>query len=189
MSTYRERREARAERLRGWADSRDTRGNASLDRAHQMADAIPFGQPILGDHYSAGRDRNYRNRIQTTTDRGYADTRKATEMRARADNIDAAANRAIYSDDPDAVEALTEKLAKLEAKRDRIKTYNASARKGTPDTTVLTERERTDLATVTLHQSEYIARRRGQFPPYVLSNLSGTIKTTRDRLARMNEER
>jgi hypothetical protein len=38
-------------------------GQALYDDAHRMADAIPFGQPILDGHHSEGRDRRYRDRI------------------------------------------------------------------------------------------------------------------------------
>jgi len=55
-------------------------------------------------------------------------TTKAAEMRSKAANIEAAAARSIYSDDPDAVEQLEARLAELEAKRDRIKAYNKSVR-------------------------------------------------------------
>jgi hypothetical protein len=50
MSTYRERREARAERLREWADKRAEKAGAAAERASEMGAAIPFGQPILAGH-------------------------------------------------------------------------------------------------------------------------------------------
>ena len=182
--TYRDRREARADRLEGWADKRETRGTAALDRAHEMASAIPFGQPILVGHYSAHRDMNYRNRIGATMDRGIADTRKADEMRTKAGNIRAAADHAIYRDDDDAIERLTERIAGLEAERERIKAYNASCRVGAPDESLLSARQRADLASVRRH-SAYSLGKRGEMPAYHLSNLGGNITKQRARLAQL----
>jgi hypothetical protein len=173
--TYREQREARAERLRGWAEKREVRGTAELEQAHQMAQAIPFGQPILVGHHSEGRDRRYRDRIHNTMGRGVENTRKAEEMRSRADNIEAAAAGAIYSDDPDAIERLEEKLAGLEAKREAIKAHNKAMRK----------------PTACDHPADCDCRTRyprncgcknHPLPSYALSNLGGVITTTRQRL-------
>jgi hypothetical protein len=181
--TYRERREARAAQLREWADKRETKATADLDRGREMLDAIPFGQPMLADHYSYGRDRRYRDRAVGTLDRGMAHARKADEMRSKAANIEAAADAAIYSDDPDAIERLESKLADLEAQRDRIKRYNASCRKGERDLSILDEcQQRKLLSAANAGQ----VRENGAMPAYALSNLSGAIKATRDRLARLN---
>jgi hypothetical protein len=49
-------------------------------------------------------------------------------MRAKAANIEAAADHAIYSDDPDAIEQLVRKIADMEAQRDAITRYNLDCR-------------------------------------------------------------
>lgn len=186
MSTTRERREARAARLRESADKREASGNAALEHSRQMMDAIPFGQPILVGHHSEGRDRRYRDRAWNTMDRGVEDTRKATSMRSRADNIEAAADRAIYDDDHDVVERLENRIAELEAERDRIKAYNASARKaarkgGEADVSLLDERQQRDLAVTLKYHPRNQADR--TFPSYHLSNLAGNIRRYKQRLA------
>lgn len=181
MTTYRERREARADRLREWADGREAAGRARVDQARQRADLIPFGQPILVGHHSEGRHRRDLERIDAGHRRGFEDLAKADEMRARAAEIDHQAKRAIYRDDPDELDRLRAKLATLEAERDRIKRYNATCRKGTPDWSILTEHEQArhrDTLRVAGWQCKGDA-----FPSYHLSNLSGTIKTVRDRIA------
>lgn len=181
MSTYRERREARAERLREWADSRDRKADAAYAAARQTADAIPFGQPMLTDHYSYRADRGRRERMRANFERSHEHAAKAEQMRARADSIEAQAARAVYSDDPDARERLAERIAGLEAERDRIKAYNATCRKGTPDLSVLDDRQRADLASVARH-APYQLGKGGAFPAYALSNLSGNIARLRKRL-------
>jgi len=45
--TRRERMEQRQERREAWAQKRETSARGAFDQAHTMADAIPFGQPIL----------------------------------------------------------------------------------------------------------------------------------------------
>jgi hypothetical protein len=185
MSTYRERREARADRLEGWAEKREERGVAAVERARDMASVIPFGQPMLTDHYSYGRDRRYRERIGSTFERGFADLKKADEMAGRAEGIRAQVGGSIYSDDADAIERLTEKIAGLEAERERIKAYNKSCRSaGGADLSLLTEAERENLASVRRVAAWQVGAR-GEFPAYHLSNLGGNITRQRKRLAQL----
>ena len=182
--TYRERREAKAERLRVWAEKREQKAQQAFETTSQMQGAIPFGQPILVGHYSEGRDRRYRDRIDSTMRRGVEHSRKAEEFERRANGIEAAAERAIYSDDHDAIERLEERIAELEAERDRIKAYNASCRKGQRNLDLLNEAERQDLLTLA-RVAAFQLGKKGEFPSYKLSNLSGNIKRNRDRLAEL----
>lgn len=189
--TYRKRREARAERLRDRADNHEQQADADLSRAHYMADAIPFGQPILAGHHSERRDRNYRDRIDRTTGRGVDHARKADEMRSRADTIDSQLEHGIYSDDPDAIERLEERIAILEAQRQRIKAYNASCRKAAKtgavgDLLLLDEKERADVDTLARVAPYQLGPGRA-LPGYKLSNLGGNIKRNRDRLAELRD--
>jgi hypothetical protein len=182
--TTRERREARAARLREWAEKREAKSDAAAEKTKAMLDAIPLGQPILGDHYSAGRDRRYRDRAAATMGRAVEDGRKAREMQSKAANIEAAAEAAIYSDDPDAVEQLQERIAGLEAERSRVKAYNASCRRGAPDPSLLDEAQRALIERIA-KVTPYALRKDGSFPGYHLSNLSGNIKRNRDRLTEL----
>jgi len=184
MSTYRERREARAERLRGWADKRDQKADSAYAAAKATSDMIPFGQPMLVDHYSYRGDRNRRSRMSRNFERSFEHRDKADSMRSRADNIEAQAANAIYSDDEDAIERLEERIAGLEAERDRIKRFNASCRKGKPDESILDAKQLADLE-VTRRVTPYSLGKGGSMPTYVLSNLSGNIKRNRDRLAQL----
>ena len=185
MTTYRERREARADRLEGWADKREQRGEATVARAREMGAGIPFGQPVLLGHYSAGRDMRYRERIGSTYDRGFEDLRKADEMGRKAESIRAAAAHAVYSDDADAIERLTERIEGLEAERARIKAYNTSCRSAAgPDESLLDEKQRADLASCRRY-SPYQMGKRGEMPGYALSNLGGNITKQRKRLEQL----
>jgi len=186
MATYRERRMAKAERLREWSGKREEKAAAALDEAHARADMIPFGQPILVGHHSEGRDRRFRAGIENKTRKGFEHADKAKSMASRADNIEAAANAAIYDDDPDAIERLTERVEALEAKRARIKGYNASCRKGAADLSLLLSHERASIEK--LAQIVPYQVKDGAFPKYVLSNLGQKINTNKKRLVALQAE-
>lgn len=187
--TYRERRERRAERLREWAEKRDARAQSAFDTAHRIADGIPFGQPILVGHHSEKRHRRDAERIDNGMRAGFENTRKGDEMRQRADNIERAAARAIYSDDADAIERLREKIAGLEAERERIVAYNTACRKAGKVTdqalALLDDRQRADVQR--LARIGFL-RPNGAMPAYATANIGGNISRLRERLARLEAE-
>lgn len=187
MSTYRERREAKADRLREWADKRDAKASSAFGRADEIADMIPFGQPILIGHHSESRHRRDVDRIQSNTSKGVEHLNKRDDFRRRADGIEAQLDRSIYSDDDDAIDRLRDRLADLEAQRDRIKAYNASCRKGAPDLSLLDDKQRRDLAQ-TAKVAPYFVGDKGQFPGYALRNLAGNITRNRKRLAALEAQ-
>jgi hypothetical protein len=200
MATYRERREARAARLDEWAAKREAQQPALNEaaRADEAATGIPFGQPILVGHHSERRHRAAIERVDRNMNAAVENARKAESMSSRAESIRAAADAAIYSDDPDAVERLREKIAGLEAERDRIKAYNATCRKrARTGLDNLTEADREQwkadilaarptkgevrgLMSSIQHQPS--ACPGGRFPAYHLTNLSGNISRLRKRL-------
>lgn len=178
MATYRERRMARADRLRGWADTREQRARATL--AHDR---------IYTDDYAFNTQPGHipeRARVIAREDRAYESLAKAAGMTARADSIERQAAGAIYSDDPDAIEQLRAKMARLEDERARIVAYNKAVRKAgrcTDDAlAILTDEQRADLDSIARYAS-YQLRDGGAFPAYATSNLSGNIKRIRDRIA------
>jgi len=170
--TYRERREAKAARLQEWAAKRQDRAAAVFKANEPFTTDIAFNtQP---GHIPA------RARIIAQEDRAFQSIRKAEEMESRAAGIQAAADRAIYSDDPDAVEALEARIAALEAERIRAKYINIQIRKG-PGWEAridppLTPAEKKDLIRV--------AQAWGKvgYPGYHFTNLSGNISRQKARL-------
>lgn len=173
--TYRERREAKAARLREWAEMREAKSDAMHDAARSHTAGIPFGQPILMGHHSQGRHERAIERSWAATGRAIENDRKAASMKGRADRIEAAAANAIYSDDPDAAERLAEKIAGLEAKRDEMKARNAAFKKANKD----------KLKAIS---SAYERNRALPHPSYELTNLSGNLSRLRKRLATMQAE-
>ena len=166
--TYRERRQAKAERLRGWADGREAKSAAAYEGAKQVGDMIPFGQPILVGHHSEGRHRRDIDRIDSGMRAAVEHSDKADSMRSRADEIERQADKAIYRDDPDEVERLEEKLAGLETKREEWKAANAAYRR----------EHRAELKGMSAYGRSQLV----PYPSYSLQNLGGTITNTRKRL-------
>lgn len=185
--TYRERRLARAERLRTWADKRQAKSASAFNTARTVADGIPLGQPILVGHHSERRHRRDIERIDNGMRKGIEHERMAHSMTSRADEIERQAESAIYSDDADAIERLKEKIAGLEAQRERIKEVNKMIRKhgmvACGDR--LTEAEKTELLTLMRIASYHQVEKRG-FPAYQLQNLGGNITRARQRLAQLS---
>lgn len=178
--TYRERREARAERLRGWAEKRAQRAAAVLASGEKYRGDVAFNtQP---GHIPA------RARLIAATDRAFESMKKAESMSSRAAEIERQADRAIYSDDHDAIEKLEARIADLEAERARVKLVNTQIRRGAGwearIVPPLTDRERQTLLNVAQFQPFYDPQHKG-FPPYHLQNLGGNITRQRQRLAQL----
>lgn len=126
MRPYAERRASRIARLQERAAAKKEEAAAAFRRADQIANVIPMGQPILVGHHSEKRHRKDLARIDNGMRRGIEATKEATELERRASA--AATNEAISSDDPDALNKLRVKLAKLESERARYKDINAILR-------------------------------------------------------------
>ena len=112
---YQARKEARIERLRSGAICKANEADAGFDRVRSIAGMIPMGQPILVGHHSEGRHRKDIARIDSLSNKAIEASRAAESMASRADAAEA--NRAISSDDPEAMSRLREKLAAIETKR------------------------------------------------------------------------
>jgi hypothetical protein len=158
--TYRERRERRADRLRGWAETRQVRAAAVFKAGEPFTSDIAFNtQP---GHIP------FRARLIAREDRAHESLQKAARMESRADGIESQLDSSIYSDDPDAIDRLTERIAELEAQRERIKTRNAAYRK----------EHGAELKGLSVYAREQKLPHAG----YELSNLSGNISRQRARL-------
>jgi phage shock protein A len=164
--TYRDRREARAERLREWAGKREERAGA----------VFAAGEPMRSDWAFITQPGHIpeRARLIAREDRAYESLAKASGMRGRADGIEGQLATSIYSDDEDAVPRLRERIAKLEADRDAAKALNAAYRKA----------HKTELAAL----SPYQRNQAMPYPSYHFQNLSGNIGRQRKRLAQLEAQ-
>jgi len=182
--TRRQRKEYRLQQRLEWAESRDHKAETALGAAKQIADQIPLGQPILVGHHSEKHARKDAERIDNNMRKGLDSHNMAQHHRDRAAGIERQLETSIFSDDPDAIERLEEKLAKLTAKRDRMKVINAEIRKGGEwdKRLTFTQEEKRDL--------ELAARFNGVagYPGYALTNIGATIRATNKRLESLRNQ-
>lgn len=188
--TYRERREARVDRLREWAEKREAKAAASSAAVRVIADGIPFGQPILIGHHSQRHAERDRDRIWSGIERTAEHMNMAERHTSRADNIEAQLDRAIYSDDPDAIGALRERIATLEAERERTKALNAALRRGKAKTAadILRIGAEHGFSSDDLRGAVDWCRFMGRIG-IPLTNLSANIARNRERLAGLEASR
>ncbi|NTU68946.1 MAG: DUF3560 domain-containing protein [Chlorobiaceae bacterium] len=119
---YNKIKQNRIDRLTGRAEKKAAASDAAYNASKRLADQIPFGQPILVGHHSEKRARRDADRIGNYATKSVELDREAKSLAARA--AAAESNCTISSDDPDAIEALREKLAKLEEVQEMMKAAN-----------------------------------------------------------------
>jgi DNA repair exonuclease SbcCD ATPase subunit len=184
--TRRERLEARAERRREWAVARDRDGDAARDRVHEIGDRIPFGQPIIVGHYSEKGARADQRRMENGRRKAVENWNMADRHEQAAKGIESQLRGSIYSDDVDAVDRLEQKIARLEAKREGWKKYNAARRrKDIAATDFLDEQQQAEV--VSLARFSHLGTN-GQAPAYVLTNLTANIRRLRGRLEEIKRD-
>lgn len=119
-SDYEERRNRRIERYKELSRKAEERSNQYMNSsANKTLERIPLGQPILSDHYSANSHRRLIERAQANIRKSIEQDDKSKFYNDRAKSAEN--SKVIYSDDPQAIEKLKEKLEKLENKRSSIK--------------------------------------------------------------------
>ena len=161
--TYRDRREARAERLTEWAGKREQAAAAVFKEREQYR----------GDHafnFQPGHIPE-RARLIAREDRAFRSLDKAESMQSRADGIEDQLATSIYDDDPDAIEQLRARIGRLEAERDAAKAANTTYRR----------EHKAELAKM----EPYDRNQAVPYPGYHFQNLSGNLTRQRQRLGRL----
>lgn len=123
---FEQRKQNRIEFAQAQAQKNRKKSDDLYQQASKMSAVIPFGQPILVGHHSEKSDRNYRNRIHNTFGEAFEAMDKADYYKNKAESIEA--NTAIFSDDPEALQKLKEKLISLQSSQDFMKAANKCIR-------------------------------------------------------------
>ncbi len=168
MSTRRERLESRAEKRAQWAASRAQKAQQASQRAHDLSQRFEMGQPILVGHHSEKSARRDQQRMWDATERAGEHRNMAEDHAGAAAGIERQLDRSVFSDDPDAIERLEERVAEMEATREAMKAANAEFRKV----------HGSELKTLT----PYLRSQAMPFQSYQLSNLGGEIRRNRQRI-------
>lgn len=185
--TTREKLENRITRREKWAESRREAASVAFSSARETASNIPLGQPVLVGHHSESKMRNLYNGIARKMDAGCESTKKANLHESKAAGIREQLDRCIFSDDPDAVEAIQARIAELEAKQEVMKTANKICRNKKTTEEEKSEALRELFGKISdesiremLHPT-YSYEKPG-FPAYALANNSGNIARLKKRI-------
>lgn len=177
--TRRERLERKMERREEWAGKAAARSSQRFGAAKRIADAIPFGQPILVGHHSERHARRDQERIHNNMAKGCELSDLSEHHESKADGIQRQLDKSVFSDDPDAIEALEARIAANEAKRDNMKKINSLYRKG--DAAGLAALG-LNLETLSEKLKTAYSWEKRPYPSYSLTNLGARIRTDRERI-------
>lgn len=179
---YEEKQQARKERLEERAERATERSNQAFQKAKEIGDPIPLGQPILVGHHSERRHRRAIEKIDNAMRNSVEEEKKAKYLSQRANGVGTAG---ISSTDPEALRKLKEKLEGLEKLQQQMKDANRILRnkKRTNEEKLqdLVEYGFSKAAAKAMMVPDY-ANRIG-FAPYQLSNNNQTIGNTKKRIA------
>lgn len=187
----RARLEARQERREEWAAKAEKRSDAAFQSAHQIAGRFEFGQPILVGHHSERKARADQERMHSAMGRAVEEGKLAQHHAAKAAGLEGQLDRAIFSDDVDALPALRARIESLKAQHAARLELNAKARKLRPKPKDRAEMvaalvkaghvEATDARRFLL--SSGLERDTAPHPAYQIQNGAAEIRRNENRLA------
>lgn len=121
---FEERRQARIDHLSETSRRAFEESKTTFQHSHDLVKDIPLGRPNI-----IGRSAlpNLREKSLNALGRSVKLDEKGAHYADRAEAAES--NTAIFSDDPSAIDKLHEKIARLEAEREKIKAANKAARK------------------------------------------------------------
>ncbi|MCK4761925.1 MAG: DUF3560 domain-containing protein [Candidatus Aminicenantes bacterium] len=186
-SDYYEKKQDRIDSYKERAEKAREESSRQFDSSKEISDHIPLGQPILVGHHSERRHRNDIKKIDRHM-------RKSIEAQGKAEYYDhkaeaAERNRAISSDDPDALQKLREKLSGLEELRARMKEVNADFRKCKKDVDKMTTLNDKEKAALKEGLSNDWRQNPKPFEQYQFQNLSGKIRQVKLRIKKLEAEK
>lgn len=170
--TRRERLEAKVAKREEWAGKRRAKATA----------VYTFTEQFRGDHaFNTQPGRiPLRARVIRMEDRAHEDLAMAAHHDSKGAGLADQLDRAVFSDDGNAVEALRVRIAGHEAKRDRMKQVNALYKKGDAAGLSALGLDLEQLKTRLAEAGAYW----GSKPhlPYELTNLGARIRADRERI-------
>jgi len=190
--TRREYLEHKIEKRKEWAAKAKTRSDQHREAADRLASAIPLGQPILIGHHSEKRARRDFQRIHNNMDKCVENAELADHHESKAAGLAQQLDKTVFSDDVDALEQLTTRIAEHEKMAESMTATNKAWRKyeKTGDTTelialglteVIIERFKAKIAAAYSWEKK-------PFPTWALTNLRARIRTDRLRIEEIKKQ-
>lgn len=180
---FKERKENRIQYAKDQALKNKTESESLYKSAKEMADFIPFGQPILVGHHSEKSDRSFRNKIHNTFGKSFEKSDKAEYYENKAEII--SGNTAIFSDDPEAITKLKEKLNTLEQMQEFMKSANKCIKKKDKESFLKLEFGTENLWNKLTNPEPHISNI--GFPCYKFSNNSANIRNVKMRIQQLEK--
>jgi Domain of unknown function (DUF3560) len=153
------------------------------ERSTTMARCIPMGQPILIGHHSEKRDRRFRRRMWDVMGKSVAASDKAEYYEQKAAAIET--NQAIFSDDPDAIEKLKEKIAAAVDRQDFMKAGNKIVKSKKLTIDQKTEQLKAAGHCTLILQPDFCGR--VGYADYELTNNNANIRRMKQRLEQLEK--
>lgn len=183
-SNYHERQQNRQEAYESLAGKNKRESESRFNRSSNIANQIPFGQPIFVGHYSEKRHRSDLQKIRNNMDKSFEHARKAEYYKQKAASVGKAG---ISSDNPDAIQELKSKLADLQKRQDFMKDVNKKYRKnGWGDITGLPEAFKIETQKNIDHAATF-GRKANPFESYQLQNNNANIRRIKQRIAQLEK--
>lgn len=177
---FEERKQKRIENAKRLAIKNENEAKDLYNSASEMASIIPMGQPILIGHHSERRDRNYRDKIHNTFGKSFEKSEKAVHYKDKAERIEQ--NDAIFSDEPNALEKLDEKLKSLLETQEFMKLANKYIRRNDKES-FLKIPHATEKIWEQLNTPDVMGAI--GFPHYSLTNNNANIRQVKQRIAQL----
>lgn len=177
MNAYEQKQAARKERYKELAEKSRADSNRLARKSYNMAEAIPFGQPVQVGHHSEHKDRRFRTKIGETMSKACRADEKADYYERKAESV----GGGISSLDPDAIKKVRVELEKREALAEKMTAANRAIRSG--DDKKLAELGFSSEDIKTLKTPDHVGRT--GFAPFQLSNNRQNIARLKKRLATM----
>jgi hypothetical protein len=180
-SNFEERKANRLDAYHSLAAKAESESNSAFNTAHSLGSVIPMGQPILVGHHSEKRHRNHLKKMDNAMRRSVEADEKQKYYMGRAESL--LNSTAISSDDPNAIDKLTEKLERLEGLQELMKDCNAIIRSRRNATDKVTELMALGMKEGTAVKLLDTANFGGPgFPRFSLTNNGATIRATKERI-------
>lgn len=188
IQEYKERKEKKINYYKSKAEQKKKQAQDRFDKANEITRFIPPGQPILVGHHSEKKHRRAIAKIDVNMTKANSALRTAEYYEKKAKTIEE--NKAISSDDPEAIKKMKKKIAGLEEIKELMKAANKIwKRNKTLEGWELPEKNKHLLKEASWNIKESWEKK--PFPPFSIKNLGANINRCKKRLKELQslEER
>jgi hypothetical protein len=181
-SAYQEKVDNRRERFENKAAKLENESEAQWQRSTDLSQAFYGGQPILVGHHSEKPARARQEKMHNAMSKSVEASEKANYY---ADKAASVGKGGISSDNPDALDELREKLAKMEAEQEMYKKINQAYRNFVKKPASLDTADLSDKMKETIRNFTPEWSKDTPIPDFKLKNNNGNMARVRERIAEL----